>query len=145
MSLGSLRADSPGWTGTKLSVGAQPLTVTFLRRLCSPGNSLAHDLKVVRVSDNQTVASVTVGMSGCTAGEFKYALLASPVTLSANTSYYVVSYEAGGDLFRDWTGTWLTTTSVATLTAAVYTPDGGQTWGRKSHWASSARRQVRSR
>jgi RHS repeat-associated protein len=68
-------------------------------------------------------------MNGCMAGQFKYAPLQSPVTLTANTSYYVVSYEAGGDLFRDWTGTWLTTTSVATLTTAVYTPDGGQSWG----------------
>jgi RHS repeat-associated protein len=68
-------------------------------------------------------------MSGCAEGQFRYAPLASPVTLSANTDYLVVSYEVGADKFHDWTGTALTTTSVAAVKHGVYTTDGGQTWG----------------
>ena len=40
-----------------------------------------------------------------------------------------MSYEAGGDRFHDWTGTVLTTMSVATVKHGVYTTNGGQTWG----------------
>jgi YD repeat-containing protein len=128
MSLGAMRADSPGWTGFQLTTGAQPLTVTALGRLCSPGNSLLHELRLIRTSDNVLLATTSVSMSGCTSGQFKYADLPSPVTLSANTAYVMVSYEAGGDLFHDWTGTWLTTASVATVNGAVYTINGGQSW-----------------
>lgn len=128
MTLGAMRADSPGWAGNKITVGSQSLTVTDIGRLCNSGNSLSHDLKIVRASDGATVATVTASMSGCTAGQFKYAQLSSPVTLLANTAYYVLSYEVGSDTFRDWVGTWLTTTSAATVNAGVYTINGGQTW-----------------
>lgn len=125
---GAMRADSPGWAGFKMTTASQPVTVTSLGRLCLPNNSLSHELKIVRVSDNVTLAATTVPMSGCTSGQFKYAQLASSATLAANTSYVVVSYEVGGDLFYDWTGQWLTTSSVATVNGAIYTINGGQTW-----------------
>src|SRR6266566_4169016 len=98
-------------------------------RYCAAGNSLTHELRVIRSSDNTVVASTTVSMSGCTEGQTKYATLASPVTLAANTAYLVVSYEVGSDNFHDWTGTGLTTTSVATVLHGIYTTNGGQTWG----------------
>jgi YD repeat-containing protein len=129
MSLGAMRADSPGWTGMKITTGAQALTLTALGRLCSQSNSLLHELRLIRSSDNVTLASTSVAMSGCTEEQFKYADLSSAVTLSANTAYMVVSYEVGGDRFHDWTGTWLSTTSAATVNYGVYTTDGGQTWG----------------
>ena len=127
--LGSQRGDSPGWAGLKLTVGAQPLTVSSLGRQCQAGNSLTHELKLIRANDNATVASVNVSMSGCTAGQFKYGTLAGPVTLAGNTAYLLVSYEVGSDNFHDWTGTVLTTTSAATVNHGVYTTNGGQTWG----------------
>jgi RHS repeat-associated protein len=68
-------------------------------------------------------------MSGCTQGQTKYATLASPVTLSANTAYVLVSYEVGADKFHDYSGSILTTTAVATVLHGVYTTNGGQTWG----------------
>jgi RHS repeat-associated protein len=129
MSLGAQRADSPGWAGMKITTGSQPITLSSLGRLCGAGNALSHNLKVVRASDNTTVASTTVAMSGCTAGQFKYALLSSPVTLAANTDYIMVSYEVGSDTFYDWPGTVLTTMSVATVKHGVYTTDSGATWG----------------
>ena len=128
--LGAQRADSPGWTGFKMTTGAQPVTVTTLGRLCvAAGNSGTHELRLIRVSDNSVVASVNVSMSGCTVGQFKYATLANPLTLLASTAYLLVSYEVGTDTFHDWTGTVLTTTSVATVNHGVYTTNGGQTWG----------------
>jgi hypothetical protein len=61
------------------------LTVSSLGRLCLSGNSLSHDLKLIRASDNATVAAATVSMAGCTPGQFKYALLAVPVMLAAKS------------------------------------------------------------
>ena len=128
--LGAQRADSPGWTGFKMTTGGQPVTVTTLGRLCvAAGNTGTHELRLIRVSDNSVVASVNVSMSGCTVGQFKYAALANPITLSASTAYLLVGYEVGTDTFHDWTGTVLTTTSVATVNHGVYTTNGGQTWG----------------
>jgi RHS repeat-associated protein len=127
--LAGLRSDSPGWTGFEMTVGGQAVTVTSLGRYCAPGNSLTHELRVIRSSDNAVVASVNVSMSGCTAGQTKYATLGTAVTLAANTTYRVVSYEVGSDNFHDWSGLTLTTTAVATVLHGVYTTDGGLTWG----------------
>jgi YD repeat-containing protein len=127
--LGSVRRDSPGLAGFKFTTSADPITIDTLGRLCASGNSLPHDLKLIRVADNVTLGTVSVAMSGCTAGEFKYAILPTAVTLAANTDYLIVSHEVGNDLFHDWTGTWLTTMGVATIKGAVYTTDGGKSWG----------------
>ena len=128
--LGALRSDSPGWTGFKMTIGSQPITVTSLGRFCvAVGNSGTHEVRVIRVSDNTVVASANVSMSGCTVGQFKYAALGTAVTLSASTAYLVVSYEVGSDTFHNWVNTVLTTTAVATVNHGIYTTDGGQTWG----------------
>ena len=127
--LAAQRSDSPGWTGFEMMTGGQALTVTSLGRYCAAGNSLTHELRVIRSSDNSVVASTTVSMAGCSEGQFKYATLATPVTLSSNTSYLLVSYEVGTDNFHDWTGLVLTTNSVATVLHGIYTTNGGQTWG----------------
>jgi RHS repeat-associated protein len=112
-----------------MTVGAQPVTVTSLGRYCAAGNSLTHELRVIRTSDNTVVASTNVSMSGCTQGQTRYATLASPVTLAASTAYLVVSYEVGSDNSHDYSGLVLTTTSVATVLHGIYTTNGGQTWG----------------
>jgi hypothetical protein len=55
-----------------------------------------------------------------TPGTFAYATLSSPVTLSANTAYYVVTQEtSGGDSWYDY-NSWVQTTSAANMTSAVY-------------------------
>jgi hypothetical protein len=113
-----------------MTVGAQPINITSLGRLCIAGNALNHDLKLIRVADNVTLATATVAMSGCAPEQFKYAELpGGPLTLSPNTDYLVVSNEVGSDVFHDWTGTVLTTTSAATIRHGIYTTNGGQTWG----------------
>ncbi|HYC91989.1 MAG TPA: Ig-like domain-containing protein [Thermoanaerobaculia bacterium] len=127
--VGSMRADSPGLAGFRIAVGAQPIAVTALGRLCISGNSLTHDLKLIRAADNVTLATVPLSMSGCSAGQFRYATLSAPVRLAPGAEYLVVSNEVGSDLFHDWTNTVLTTAGVATIKHGIYTTNGGQTWG----------------
>ena len=65
-----------------------------------------------------------MGMSGGSAGQFKYATLSSPVVLAAGSSYYVLSREAaGGDFWYDY-DTRVTTTSVATELSVVWGDNG---------------------
>jgi RHS repeat-associated protein len=126
--LGALRADYSGHVGMKVTVGAQPLTLVSLGRIYVSGNSGTHTLKVVRVSDNAVVATAGLSMAGGTHGQFKYAPLAAPVTLAANTSYYVLSTEtAGGDVWYDYSGTTLTTTGAASVNNGAY--GDGVNWG----------------
>src|SRR5215469_5750722 len=81
-------------------------------------------------SDNPLVSLNT---SGGTAGQFVYNAFTNPITLNANTTYYVLSQEtAAGDQFYDANTTAQTTTD-ATLAGPVfatnppaYTPATGQ-------------------
>jgi hypothetical protein len=72
-------------------VGATPITVTQLGRLYVSGGG-THTLKLVLASTGQDVpgGSVSLSILGGTPGQFQYASLASPVTLAANTAYYVL-------------------------------------------------------
>jgi hypothetical protein len=67
--------------------------------VCVAGNSGTHTIKLVDANGVDIPGgSVSLNMAGCTAGQFKYATLASNVILSANTAYYLVSQETvGGD------------------------------------------------
>lgn len=120
-----LRNDFSGWIGMKLTVGASPLTVTALGRIFLAGNSGIHIVKLVRAGDGLDVpgASVSVAMSGVTAGQFQYVSLPGSVTLAANTAYYLVSQEAlGGDKWYEHGA--LSSTSVATVNSSVYFYNG---------------------
>ena len=92
---GSLRSDFSGWLGMQITVGASPITVTRLGRIYAGAPAGSHTLKIVQQSTAQDVpgASVTVSTAGRTPNEFVYGSLAAPVTLAANTTYYVVSQE----------------------------------------------------
>jgi hypothetical protein len=122
--LGSLRNDFDGWLGTKFTVGASPLSVTALGRYVISGNSRTHTVKLVNASNGTDVpnGSVSIALSGSTAGQFKYVGLGSPINLTANTSYYVVSQESsGGDQWADDTTT-VTTSGVASCDGAILNP-----------------------
>jgi hypothetical protein len=90
------------------------MTVTQLGRWVTAGNNQSHTVKLVSVSGTDiSVGSVTVDTFGAPAGQFAYGTLASPVTLSANTTYFVVTREyLNGDQWWDYTsqlsgpGTW---------------------------------------
>ena len=68
--------------------------------------------------------SATVSTAAGSAGSFLYANLTSPVTLNANTTYYIVSQEtSGGDQWYD-INTTIQTANVASETTGVWSPDG---------------------
>jgi RHS repeat-associated protein len=119
-SLSSLiRSNSHAWVGAKFTVGPVPLVVTELGRWMLAGNSQTHTLRIAR-ADGVDIASATVNMSGGTVGQFKYAALASPATLSAYTTYYLVSEEfINGDGWYSFDNE-LNTTSAATIDNMAY-------------------------
>ena len=134
--LGTLRNNYSGWVGMEITVGNAPLKVSSLGRMIAPGNTASHVVKLVN-SDGSDIAggSATVSPGGVTAGNFAYASLAAPVTLSANTTYYVVGQEtSGGDLWYDL-DTSVQPAPVAYLVTAVYS--GGSSYtvvsGRTNH------------
>jgi hypothetical protein len=118
--LGTLRNNFTGNVGYKFTVGTSPVTVTQFGRWVVAGNSGAHTLTLVRQSDNAPLATVSVPTSGATAGTFKYVALGSPVTLAANTSYYLLSSEGhGADRWYD-DNTTLATNQIAVINDSEY-------------------------
>jgi hypothetical protein len=120
--LGPIRNDYSGWAGMQIVVGANPLTVSQLGRMMAPGNTGTHTVKLVKAADGLDVpgGSAAVGMNGGTPGQFRYGALSSPVTLTAGTTYLVLSQEtAGGDTWHDYYTT-LTTTAVAVNNAVAW-------------------------
>jgi hypothetical protein len=72
-------------------------------------------------------SGLAISLSGAIPGQFTYASLPVPVTLSANTSYYLVSQEfSGGDQWAVETTT-VTTTSEATCDGAILGKPGNWT------------------
>jgi hypothetical protein len=117
----NVRNDFSGWVGTKFTVGPASVTVHSLGRIFVSGNAGTHPVKIVLATDGSDVpgASVSLSMPGGTPGQFWYADLTSPVTLQANTSYYLVSQEqAGADFWYDFG--LVSPTSLAAVTNAVY-------------------------
>jgi hypothetical protein len=106
----------------KFTVGANPITVAGLGRMCVAGNSQTHTVEIV-TTGGTAAGSATVNMAACIAGQFVYAAPSSSITLSANTAYCLASQETnGGDLWYDHDT--LTTTNIATENAYVYSADG---------------------
>lgn len=111
---GPLRNNYEGWVGFKFVVGPGGMTVTQLGRWVTAGNNQSHTVKLVSASGADiSGGSVTVNTFGAPAGQFAYGTLASPITLSANTTYFVVTREyLNGDQWWDYTsqlsgpGTW---------------------------------------
>lgn len=119
-----LRNNFTGFAGMNLTVGTQALTVSAVGRICVANNASTHTVKFVNAATGSDVtgASASVNMAGCTPGQFVYTAIA-PVTLSAGTSYYLVSQEtAGGDTWYDLGG--VSTTSDAAVNTAVYAYNG---------------------
>ena len=124
---GKPRNNSTGAFGMKFTVGAQPLTVTALGRIYIAGNTQSHVVKLVRASDGMDVpgGAVTINLPSGNPGEFVYGLLPAPVTLDANTMYYLVSTETnGGDLFYDLS-TVTATNEIAVNNGVVFQPSLG--------------------
>jgi hypothetical protein len=118
----TLRNNHDGWVGMKIQVGGADVVVSSVGRWVVAGNSATHVVKFVTASTSADLAggSATVATAGQPAGQFAYATLAAPVTLKANTGYFVMSQEvSGGDQWYDWT-TNLVHTSVASVPGQVW-------------------------
>jgi hypothetical protein len=114
-----------GLVGLAFTVGDAPITILELGRASSPGNNQDHLLRIVDVVTKETVASVSVSMRGSKDGEFIYGRLSSSVRLEPKKSYYLVSEEfLSGDLWRDYGGNVMDTSSAARCYAAVYQGSG---------------------
>lgn len=100
--LGAMRNDITGWVGEKVTIGSVPVTIRSLGRMYSAGNNQTHTVKIVKATDNTTVASVSVPMSNGIHRQFEYTDLSVPATLIPFTTYYIVSQEtSGGDMWGD--------------------------------------------
>ncbi len=119
-----LRNDFSGWVGMKLTVGANPLTISSLGRICVSGNSQAHNVKLVNASDGSDLAGAagSVSMAGCAPAQFIFTAI-DPVTLPAGTSYYLVTQETqNGDRWYDQGP--VSATNVAAINSSVYAYNG---------------------
>jgi hypothetical protein len=120
----ALRNDFGGWVGMRLQGGASDISVTGLGRWVVSGNSQAHPVRLVLASTGADVATATVATSGQPAGAFAFTDLSSPVTLLANTTYYLLTQEfAGGDSWYDY-NTATVTTSAGSNTGVVWATTG---------------------
>lgn len=118
--VGHLRSDYGGWLGVRITVGSTPMVVGALGRLVAPGNTGVHTVKIVNATTGNDIASVSVATSGGTSGTYIYASLASPVTLSANTDYFILSQEVqSADAWYD-NDTAVTTTPAAVIVGSTY-------------------------
>ena len=121
-----IRGNYSGWLGTKITVGATAISVRELGRWVVAGNTGSHKLKLVLATTpaaDVPGGSATVNTAGAAVG-FKYAALASPVTLAANTAYYLVSQELnGGDQFYEG-DTAMVSTGAAAISQAVWSGNG---------------------
>ena len=121
-----LRQDFAGWVGMQVRVGPNPLTVSALGRWVVAGSTGDHAVKLVRAASRADVAggAATVSTASAPGGAFRYAPLASPVTLLAGEVYFLVSEEkVGGDAWYDY-DTATVTSAVASDIGVVYSPAG---------------------
>lgn len=111
----------PNLFGIWFTVGSNDLIIKTLGRAFVPGNSQIHLVKIVDTAGVDVpngFAAVSMA-GGTTPGEFRYAAVGGVVTLSANTSYFLLSEEKmPGDQIYNRTIP-LTTTDVAVLEGAV--------------------------
>lgn len=127
-----LRNNYGNYVGMKITVGASNITVKELGRYFVSGNSGTHTLAIYTTGGTQLgSASINMGTGTADSLGYKYVTLSSPVTLAANTAYYIVSMETnGGD---QWYGNTtlpsLTTTNAAAVNSGVYYNSGWVTYG----------------
>lgn len=134
--LGTLRNDVTNTVGTAITVGSNPITVHAIGRYYFAGdgthaaNSGSHQLSIISAATGLalTGSAITLNTSVPLASTdgYKYAVYSSPITLSANTTYYIVSDEtASGDYWYD-ADTTATTTPDVTANSAVF--KNGSSW-----------------
>lgn len=112
------RNDTTLIAGMVFTVGSSGITVTDLGRWIISGNSQAHTI-YLSTSGGTVLGSGAINAAGSTAGTFAYVHLATPISLTAGTTYLIGSSETGGgDTWYD-----ASTTPNFTTTAAAGTVD----------------------
>jgi hypothetical protein len=114
----STRCDYGNYVGFKFvtPVSGPPMKITALGRWVVSGNTASHTVKLVDNSNN-IIASATVNTNGQPVG-YLYASI-TPVTLSANTIYHLMSLETvNGDSWHD--GHTVTHTGIVTGIVSSY-------------------------
>lgn len=123
---GTIRNNLNGLVGMKFTVGSTPILVTSLGRVFVSGNAGTHTVKLVNVATGADVTGGSVSLNlaaGIASNGFKYAPLAAPITLAANTAYYLVSQEtSGGDQWYD-SNTVVSTTAIGIVNSAIQRPN----------------------
>jgi hypothetical protein len=124
--LGTLTSGHVGGVGFEFTVGSSPMTVYSLGRWVASGNTGTHAVSLVQASNGATVATANVVTAGAPAGAYTYTTLGTPVVLTANTAYYLLSEEAspGDQWYNDTTA--LTTTGAGTINNAEDSASGGR-------------------
>ncbi len=126
--LAKIRSNYAGWVGMQFSVGSMPMRVMSVGRICAPGNSKQHIVKLVHASVGIDVSggAATVNMSACAPGQYVYAPLPAPLVLNAGSSYYLVSQETnGGDAWYDLGA--VGSSAAGTISAGAFGPGGAWT------------------
>ncbi len=114
-----------GYSGMQFTTGAA-ITVSQLGRWVIAGNKQSHRLQLIDAATKAVLAETTLNAAGLPAG-FAYAPLPAPVTLAANRSYYLVSFEyLGGDLWYDNAQIVTPTTLIKSIDHGIF--NNGGTW-----------------
>jgi hypothetical protein len=115
---GTPRNNFTGYVGLSLNVGASVVTINSLGRYCLSGNTQSHTIYLSQNSGT-TLASATITCPG-NVNAFIYGCLASPFTMAASATYYLMSSESnGGDMWYDDNAS-ITTTAVASNDYSIY-------------------------
>jgi hypothetical protein len=123
---GTLRNNAAGWRGLRLRTGATAVSVHELGRVYLNGNVQSHEVALFHATTGAKVGSVIWTPAGGTHNQIQYTALAAPVVLSANTEYYLASWEVpGGDSWYS-SDTVVTTSGAATVLGAAY--NAGAAW-----------------
>jgi RHS repeat-associated protein len=109
-----------------IQVGPSPVTISELGRWKLSGNSRWNTVKIVQQNNmDLPEAWVTVNMANGAVGTFVYAALPAPITLAANTSYYLVtSVTMQGDTWYDLNQK-VTSTGGVSVGPTVWAPEVG--------------------
>lgn len=120
--LGTRRNDWSGFVGFQFVVGASPITVTHLGRWVLGGNTGSHLLRLFDSTGTPLATGyASVNTAGALSGDFLYAPIQAPVTLSAGATYVLMSQEiVGGDLWCDYGSTSLSLNPGANSPHAAY-------------------------
>jgi parallel beta-helix repeat protein len=130
-STGRQRNNYDGFNGMQITVGRSPLEVTHLGLYKIQGSNGQHRVKLVNPKTGQDIADgdVEVDLSSGGAGEFVYASLSIPVTLEANTTYYLVAEQrSGGDMWYNAGETVVATRGDESVDGPVYYASGQNEW-----------------